>query len=165
MAVTIRPFRDTDAPAIISLTLAAIRETGLRAYSAEQVAAWSDRFSPDRLLAQAASDAVVLTAADGQDRAVAYTVLAAGGHVDMLYCHPDHSRRGIALALLEAAEAAARAKSEPRLFTEASELARPVFSRAGFAMVARREFTIAFEGREIPIHNYAMEKILGECFT
>jgi putative acetyltransferase len=57
-----------------------------------------------------------------------------------------------------------------RLYTEARELARSVFERAGYAVTARRNFTISFEGRAIPSHNYAMEKQLGqalaaECFT
>lgn len=41
----IRPYRPQDAEAIAALTLAAIRETGLRAYSPVQVAAWSARSS------------------------------------------------------------------------------------------------------------------------
>jgi putative acetyltransferase len=48
-----------------------------------------------------------------------------------------------------------------RLFTEASELARPVFERAGYALLHRRDFTIAMGDEHIPIHNYAMEKALA----
>ncbi len=47
---TIRAFALADAEAIAALTLAAIRQTALRAYSPEQVAAWSARYSPARLL-------------------------------------------------------------------------------------------------------------------
>jgi len=157
----IRPFRPADAEPIAALTQAAIRETALRAYSQEQVEAWSARFSSARVSEWAARGDAILVAADSSDRPIAYTVLEADGHLDMLYCHPEHSGRGLALALLEAAETAARAQGVTRLFTEASELARPVFARAGYALLHRRDFAIPFDGQEVAIHNYAMEKRLS----
>jgi putative acetyltransferase len=39
-------------------------------------------------------------------------------------------------------------------------LARPVFARAGFRLVQRRDFTIPHAGEDDAIHNYAMEKVL-----
>lgn len=160
MAV-IRPYRDSDAAALAALTLAAIRETGLRAYSPEQVAAWSGRFSPERVLEWVARGSTILVAADDAGEAVAYTVLEPDGHLDMLYCDPAHTGKGLGLALLEAAEAVARQQGVTRLFTEASELARPVFARAGYAVRHRRDFTIPSGDSEIAIHNYAMEKHLA----
>ncbi len=74
----------------------------------------------------------------------------------MLYCHPDHTRKGLADRLLEQAETHARSEQIAMLFTEASELARPAFERAGYSVKERREFEI--EG--VAIHNYAMEKSL-----
>ncbi|MCM0000178.1 MAG: GNAT family N-acetyltransferase [Erythrobacter sp.] len=156
----IRPYREGDAGAIAAITLAAIRTTGLRAYSPEQVAAWSARFSAQRVLEWAARGDMILVAVDGDDRPLAYTMLEADGHLDMLYCHPDHTGQGLALSLLDAAESAARAQGVIRLFTEASELARPVFERAGYTLIKRRDFMIPFKGREVAIHNYAMEKRL-----
>ncbi len=52
-----------------------------------------------------------------------------------------------------------------RLHTQASELSRPVFARAGFALIARRDFALELGGEHIPMHNYAMEKPLASCFT
>ncbi len=157
----IRPFRLDDAEAIAALTLAAIRRTGLRAYSPEQVAAWSARFSAQRVLAWAARGDIILVAVDDGDRPAAYTMLEADGHLDMLYCHPDHTGRGLATHLLAEAERAARALGVIRLFTEASELARPVFERAGYTLLQRRDFTIPGEAGDVAIHNYAMEKRLA----
>jgi putative acetyltransferase len=156
----IRPYREADAGAIAALTLAAIRTTALRAYSQQQVAAWSARFSPERVLEWAAKGHVILVAAAEADRPIAYTVLEPDGHLDMLYCHPDHTGRGLGVALLAEAETVARSLEVPRLFAEASELARPVFARAGYALLHRRDFAIAFDGSDVPIHNYAMEKPL-----
>ena len=59
-----------------------------------------------------------------------------------------------------AAEVAARALGAERLYTEASELARPVFARAGYALLSRRDFTIPAADGAVAIHNYAMEKRL-----
>lgn len=157
----IRRYRPTDAEPIAALTLAAIRETAARAYSPLQVEAWAARYSVQRLLDAAAKGDVILVAAGPDDRPLAYTVLEAGGHLDMLYCHPGHTGKGLALALLEAAEAAARAQGVRRLFTEASELARPVFARAGYTLLHRRDITIPHENGPVGIHNYAMEKSLG----
>lgn len=160
MAV-IRPYRGGDGEAIAALTLAAIRGTALRAYSPAQTEAWAARYSVRRLLDGAARGDVILVAVDDADHPLAYTVLEADGHLDMLYCHPDHTGKGLGLALLAEAEAAALAQGVTRLFTEASELARPVFARAGYALLHRRDFTIPHDGREIAIHNYAMAKALG----
>ena len=160
MAAVIRPYRAGDAEAIAALTLAAIRTTALRAYSPEQVAAWSSRYSVQRCLDAAAAGDVILVAAGLDDTPLAYTVLETGGHLDMLFCHPDHTGKGLGRQLLDQAEAAARLQGVTRLFAEASELARPVFARAGYALLHRRDFSIPFEGGDVAIHNYAMEKRL-----
>ena len=158
MAAVIRPYRPRDAEAIAALTLAAIRTTALRAYSAEQVAAWAALYSVQRCLDAAAKGDVIIVAAGPDDTPLAYTILEAGGHLDMLFCHPDHTGKGLGLRLLYAAEEAALPQGVTRISAEASELARPVFVRAGYTLLHRRDFTIPFEGRDVAIHNYAMEK-------
>jgi putative acetyltransferase len=158
----IRPFRGSDAGAVADLTLAAIRAIGPRAYSPAQVAVWAGRHpGPERFLARVAAGHRILVAVDGTDVPVAYALTEADGHLDMLYCHPDHAGRGLAFALLEAAESEARENGLTRLFTEASELARPVFERAGYRLLHRRDFIIGEGDAAVAIHNYAMEKALG----
>jgi putative acetyltransferase len=163
-AAPIRPFRPDDAEALASLTLAAIRETGMRAYSPEQVAAWSARHpDPRRFRDSAAKGDTILLATDAADTAIAYVLMEADGHVDMLYCAPDHGGRGLAAELLARIEREARRRGIARLTAEASEVARPVFARAGFAQLHRRDFTIEHEGERVPIHNYAMDKRLSDA--
>ena len=65
-----------------------------------------------------------------------------------------------ATQLLARVETYAAAHGAKRLCTDASDLARPAFERAGYRMTERREFTIPHEGRKVPIHNWAMEKTL-----
>jgi len=160
-APAIRAFRESDAAALSALTGAAIRAIGARAYSSEQVAAWAARHpGPERFVASAARGDTILVAVDTGDAPLAYALLEPDGPLDMLYCHSDHAGRGLAGALLPAAEAVARAGGMGRLFTEASELARPVFERTGYALLHRRDFTIGPAEAPVAIHNYAMEKRL-----
>ena len=159
MAYAIRPFRKSDAEALAALTLAAIRSVGSQRYSDAQVAAWAARHpGPKRFLDRHAQGHSIFVAADADDQAVAYALLEPDGHLDMLYCHPDHTRRGLADELLAHSEQQARNAGLERLYTEASELARPAFERAGYEVVERRDFTIKHAGESVPIHNYAMEK-------
>ncbi|MCK0128459.1 GNAT family N-acetyltransferase [Erythrobacter sp. F6033] len=162
MAYVIRPFSSGDASELASLTLAAIRGVGAISYTPEQVAAWSARHpGPDRFLERVNSGASIFVAADSSDTAMAYALIEPDGHLDMLYCHPDHTRRGLADELLAASEQHARAEGITRLYTEASELARPAFERAGYAVQHRRDFEIPHEGEAVAIHNFAMEKPLN----
>jgi putative acetyltransferase len=157
----IRPFRDEDAAALSALTVAAIATLGLRAYSAKQVMAWAARhLGPPLFLEGAEAGDTILVALSEAGEPAAYSVLREGGLVHMLYCHPDHAGRGHATALLAAIEGEARSAGIDRLHTQASELARPVFARAGFALLHRCDFVLDMGGEAIPIHNYAMEKRL-----
>lgn len=159
MGYTIRPYRDEDAEALAEVNAAAIAEIGPHAYSPAQIAAWAARHpGPERFRERVAAGDAIFVAADGDDRPVAYALVEADGHLDHLYNHPTHTRRGLAALLLAQAEAHAVAQGAGRLYTEASDLARSAFERAGYVATAKREFTIAHEGREIPIHNWAMEK-------
>lgn len=165
MAYAIRTFRPDDASALAAITLAAIRGVGSRAYSAVQIDAWAARHpGPERFVSRAAAGAFITVAVDEDDTTVAYALLDIepdeGGHLDMLYCHPDHTRRGLAERLLENTEQRAVTMGLDRLFTEASELARPAFERAGYTVMHRRDFDITHKGKAVPIHNFAMEKRL-----
>lgn len=165
MVYAIRLFRATDAAALADLTLAAIKSVGAHRYAPSQVAAWAARHpGPQRFLDRAAAGEHIFVAVDAQDQPVAYSLLENagkdGGHLDMLYCHPDYTRKGLAERLLSAAEHCARELRLSRIFTEASELARPAFERAGYAVTHRRDFTIEHDGKDVPIHNFAMEKHL-----
>lgn len=153
----LRPYRAGDGPRLEEIFRAAVSVIGADFYSAEQVAAWGGpRVTAERLGAMYTDGRSTFIAVDEDDRAVAFSDLEADGHVDMLYCDPAFARRGIASALLAAVEAAAHAKGLARLYTEASEAAKPVFAKAGFAVLHRRELEV--DG--VAIHNWAMEKWL-----
>ncbi len=165
MSYSLRPFRDTDAPRLAEITRAAITSIGPHGYSPAQVVAWESRHqTADRFVARAAAGALIWVAVNAADQPVAYALLEVDkrgdGHLDMLYCHPDHTRFGLANQLLASAESHARTTGIGRLYTEASELARGAFERAGYAVTHRRDFDIGTAQQPVPIHNYAMEKLL-----
>ena len=162
LAYAIRPFHATDAEPISQLIVAAIREIGSQKYSDDQVEAWASKhLDPGRLRARAEGGSHILVAADVDDAPVAFALIEPDGHLDMLYCHPAHTRRGLAVELLASAEQWAARQGIVRLYTEASELARPAFERAGYAVDHRRDFEITGPNGPVAIHNYAMEKPLG----
>ena len=88
---------------------------------------------------------------------VGFTDLETDGHLDMMFVHPARQGRGIASQLLATVEAAARADSLARIFTEASITARPFFERRGFRLIAAQ--TVAIRGHALT--NFRMEKLLG----
>lgn len=154
----IRNFRPGDGTALRELCIASITGLGSRHYSSDQIMAWRERVpDADNYERRAADGAMIFIATDNGDSPAAYALLEQDGHFDRLYCHPGHSGRGHASALIAHAEEIARANGVTRLFTEASEVARPVFERAGYSVSHRRDFVI--DG--VAIHNYAMEKRLN----
>ncbi|WP_300396699.1 GNAT family N-acetyltransferase [Henriciella sp.] len=153
----IRTYRAADAPRMEDIFRRAVREIGRHFYTDDQVTAWSGpRVTAEQLNLNYMDGRATFIAEDETGRAIAFSDLEADGHVDMLYCDPDHARKGIASALLAAIERDARACGIDRLYTEASEAARPVFQKAGFTVVRRRELEV--DG--VAIHNWAMEKPL-----
>ncbi|TNE57942.1 MAG: GNAT family N-acetyltransferase [Sphingomonadales bacterium] len=158
MPYSLRPFREEEAPRLCEIFGEAVQVIGRHGYSDDQVRVWHGRTpaDPQRMLYRHSQGHRIIVAADEADIAVAYALLEPDGHLDHLYCHPDHTRRGLADRLLAEAEDQARKLGAERLYTEASELARAAFERAGYSVTHRRDFEI--DG--VAIHNFAMEKAL-----
>ena len=97
-----------------------------------------------------------MVAADEYDIPHVYADLEIDGHIDHLYCAPEVAGLGVASALYDELEEIAREERMDRLYTEASEAARRLFLRKGFAFSRKREFDI----NGVSFHNYAMEKLL-----
>lgn len=153
----IRTFRSGDAPALARIFYAAVHQVGGPHYSLEQRKAWAPVVpNPDRFLEQAADGRILLVAADESDRPLAYGDLERSGHIDHLYCRPDVAGTGVASALYDRLEAAARDCGIGRLHVEASEPARRFFLRKSFILLERRDFILG----GVAIHNFAMEKLL-----
>ncbi len=104
-------------------------------YDAAQRTAWAaaadDLDAFDARLARG-----VTLVAEHVGKPVAFGQLFPADHVEMLYVAPGWTRRGLASALIARMEALAREARASTLDTDASALARPVFERAGFSLVA-----------------------------
>lgn len=133
MPVTLRRYRDTDADPTWRVFHAAVRVTGARDYTPEQVEAWS----PDEVDLEAwgrrRAAAWTLVAVDG-DRVVGFSDLTDDGVLDMLFVHPDLGGQGVARLLVTAVLAEARRRGLARVVAHASRTARPAFERFGFVV-------------------------------
>jgi putative acetyltransferase len=134
----IRPYAETDAPATLSVFLAAVTETASVHYSAEQIAAWA---RPDeRDLNQwnsARKSANTYVATIGAEVA-GFSDVGDDGYIDMMFVAPKFGRRGVAGALLAHLHGIAVRAGASMLYTNASITARPFFEQYGFAVVAEQ---------------------------
>lgn len=154
----IRQYRKDDASSVAEIFIRAVTVTGLRGYSHEQVKVWAASGASDDATRERCGDGrLVLVAVDDDDRAIAFIDLEDDGHIDMLFCLPDWTGRGIASALYERLEHIAHERGMSSLYVEASEIAKPFFARKGFALLRRNDF--AMDG--VAVHNYAMAKQLN----
>ena len=157
--LSIRACVPADVDALIQLFRDSVRSVARQHYTEAQVLAWApDEIDHDEWAAQCASRPVWVAVMDAQidAKTVGFIDLEPDGHIDMLYVHAEHQRRGVASALLGVAEGSARDKRLARLYTEASIPARPFFERRGFRVIA--EQVVAIRGQNLI--NYRMEKLL-----
>ncbi len=155
--IEIRRYRPGDEHALADVFFRSVRGVGPADYTAAQVEAWAPaRPDPAGYVDRATDGRALLVAVTAEDRIVGYADLQDSGHVDHLYCLPDHVGQGIGALLYAAIEDEARSRGIDRLFVEASEAARRLFERRGFRLVERRR--VVRHGVEL--HQYRMEKQL-----
>jgi putative acetyltransferase len=149
----IRRYEAADLDAVMSVFLRSVRGVPSRDYDEGQIAAWAQvdrdawaRRRRDRPTWVALIDDVI----------AGFTDLESDGHIDMLFVDPACQRRGVASALLDKVEHAARAQRLAALHTDASITARPFFERRGFRVV--RSQVVALRGQQLT--NFRMEKRL-----
>ena len=153
--IVLRPYRPSDVDALIALFRDSVRRVALRDYTPEQLRAWApDAIDRERWVQRCAEHRTWVAEID--QSVVGFIELEAAGHIDMLYVDADHQLQGIARALLETAEAAARETRLVRLFAEASLTARGFFQRQGFVVIAAQTVRRADED----LANFRMEKAL-----
>lgn len=153
----IRIFEEGDAPALAELYGRSVRGIGPRDYSPEQVEAWASLAPTAEGMRRRCTDGrTVLVAVDDENRPLGFTDLEDDGHIGYFYCSPEAAGTGVAVALYDALEGAAREARLARLHVEASEAAKRFLLRRGFGILKRRDLLIG----DVPIHNFAMEKRL-----
>lgn len=154
----IRTFKPGDEHALRDIHLASITRVGPQAYNSAQIAAWASKTREPAEWREWHSYGDRITIAFTPSGVpAAFALLEADGHLDMLYCHPEHTRRGYALRLVQEASAFGQQAGLSMITTDASELARPVFLAGGYYVERRQDFLL--DG--VAIHNYAMCKELA----
>lgn len=155
-AVVLRRFRDGDEAAVAALLRDTVTRINRRDYSPAQVAAWAPPgMDLARWRERLGSTETWLAAVEGQ--LVGFANLAAGGHLDCLYCHADWQGAGVAARLLAQVEGAARARGDRALTADVSLTALNFFERRGFEALARQQVQV----RGQALTNVRMRKALA----
>lgn len=156
MSLQLRPYRSKDLDAVIEVFQTAVQRVASKFYTPAQIAAWApDKVDREGWAERRASRPTWVVEVGG--KVVGFSDLEPDGYIDMLFTHADFQGRGVARLLLTKVEAEARLGKMPRLYTEASHAAKPVFAHYGFQVLA--EQTVAPDGQ--PMTNFLMEKRLS----
>jgi putative acetyltransferase len=153
MQPVIRRYDAADLDAVIGVFLRSVREVASRDYDAGQIAAWAqaDRDVWSRRRLERPTWVALL-----DDVIAGFMDLEGNGHIDMLFVNPPNQRKGVASALLDTVENAARGQRLTVLDTDASITARPFFKKHGFQVVRSQD--VALRGERLT--NFRMVKHL-----
>jgi putative acetyltransferase len=154
-AITLRPALPADAPALAALFRASVEKLGAEDYSDAQVEAWSALADDEADFAKKLASKLTIVALSGGALA-GFAALKGADVLDMLYVHPNFTRRGGASALCDALEKLSRARHAKKLTVDASDSAEKFFARRGY-VAQRRNMT--FLGDEV-LGNTTMTKEL-----
>ena len=151
LAVTLRPYRPEDCPALASLFYETVHTVNAAHYTPAQLDAWAPACGPDLAAWDKSFRAHRTLVAELDGRLAGFGDLdPAAGYLDRLYVHKDLQGRGVATALCNALEEAAAGP----VVTHASVTARPFFARRGYRVLRAQQV----ERRGVTLANYVMEK-------
>ena len=151
LAVTLRPYRPEDCPALAALFYETVHTVNAAHYTPAQLDAWAPACGPDLAAWDKSFRAHRTLVAELDGRLAGFGDLdPAAGYLDRLYVHKDLQGRGVATALCNALEQAAAGP----VVTHASVTARPFFARRGYRVLRAQQV----ERRGVTLANYVMEK-------
>ena len=155
-SVSLRPYLPADARRCAEIFRSSIEELAAEDYSDEQREAWATRADDEEAFGARLAGALTLLAVI--DGAIAgFASLKGADEVDMLFVEPEFARRGVGRTLVDALTRLAQARGAKRLTTEASDVAKPLFERQGFAAQKRNLVRVGDEW----LANTTMTKTLG----
>ena len=151
----IRKYQPGDHEAIAEIFTRAVHEIASEFYTPAQCRAWAARKpNPEHWATRCATKQPFVYVVNG--RIAGFLELDPDGHIDCMYVHPDHARKGVASALIDVAVEACVATGVTMVYVEASHCARPVFEKKGFVVVA--DLIVEANGEKLP--NFNMEREL-----
>ncbi|OUQ37806.1 GNAT family N-acetyltransferase [Faecalibacterium sp. An122] len=150
--MTLRPYRPEDCPALAALFYETVHTVCTAHYTPAQLDAWAPAEGPDLAAWDDGFRAHVTLVAELDGQLVGFGDLdPAAGYLDRLYVSRAFQRRGVASALCDALEGAARSRP---IITHASRTARPFFERRGYRVIRAQQV----ERRGVQLENFVMEK-------
>ena len=152
--MALRPIGSADASLLRGIYADAVESQALALYSDQQVKAWAALAWLPGVLDRTFEEGSGWIS--GHD--AAFAIRHPKNRLSLLYCRGCAARQGHGTALLERIEAEAKAEGVDHLFTEASQLSRPLLERRGWRVMAAE--TIAIAG--VPFVRYRMDKPLRQ---
>ena len=149
-ALVLREARESDVAELARIYAASIRELAPEYYPADRVEAWA-AFAEEAGFRDFILGPHTLVAVDASGP-VGFAGMEETGRIASLFVRPDRARQGVASQLLEAL--LRRPEVPTRLWTQASELSRPLFEKFGFTVVE----TEVVERRGTELGRYVMER-------
>ena len=143
----VRPYHLGDEQAFIDLFRRSVREVAPSKYSHEQVEAWIGNLAAASRIRERASERETYVAEENT-RMLGWIEMTTDGHLDVLYCAPEATRKGVADALYATVLKRAHDLALKRLHTEASYFAESFFRRHGWVLEERE--VIVRSGISIP---------------
>lgn len=152
----IRRYRQSDAVQIAQVFFDAVRQGAADKYSQAEREAWAPALVDAETWDRRLQKMHTLVAEDGSGVA-GFMTLEDDGHIDLAFVRPDVMGQGVAGALYEALLEAAVDAGTPRLYAEASHLARSFFEKRGWQVIATQ--TVVRQG--VALTNHRMEIMLN----
>ncbi len=156
--LAMRPLLPKDLPRCAEIFRASVEELAGDDYDDAQRAAWVESADDEPAFAARLTGALTLVATIAGEP-VGFASLKGPDLIDMLYVDPDHARRGIGTALIDALARLAQSRGTMQLTSEVSDTARSVFDRQGF--VAQRRNLVRLD--EQWLANTTMTKPLAKA--
>jgi putative acetyltransferase len=129
--ISIRAYRDEDAPVLARIFDRAVREGAAGAYDARQRDAWASAMDTPPEWSQRLGEEITLVA-ERDGTVTGFMTLGRDGFLDLMFVLPEAMGTGVAAALHDRVLAEAEARQISRLTTEASHIARRFFIKQGW---------------------------------
>ncbi|MCI4679875.1 GNAT family N-acetyltransferase [Rhodoblastus acidophilus] len=156
--IALRPALPADAPALAALFRASVEVLAQEDYSEAQVEAWAALADDEAAFAKKLADELTIVATVGSEIA-GFASLKGADHLDMLYVHPAHIRRGVGTGLCDAMEKLAGARRAASLTADVSDCAHAFFAARKYEAQKRN---MVFLGDEV-LGNTTMTKKLASA--
>ncbi|MFK7864504.1 MAG: GNAT family N-acetyltransferase [Pseudohongiellaceae bacterium] len=151
----IRKFNTKDTEDLAKLFFDSVRHGAKDLYTSAQRQAWAPKV-PDTDVWENRLASLITYVAEDAKGVAGFMTVDEDGHIDLAYVRPDSMGKGVAYTLYQAIEKTAKDRNLSRLYTEASDFAKPFFERQAWELVETQEV----QRHGILLRNHRMEKHL-----